>query len=70
MRFDPSLELKETKDPLVFNAMPLDYTNCEVNPKENPLYIQHAYLNKGEYPPEYAAQYERFVEDVNNRTKH
>ena len=26
-------------------------------------------MNRGEYPPEYAAQYDRFVEDVNNRTK-
>ena len=51
VHFDPSVELKDPKEPLVFNTMALDYENCEVNPEENPLYIAHAYLNKGEYPP-------------------
>ena len=69
MRFDPDKEINDESDPIVFNAMPLDYVNCEVDPAENPLHIQHAYLNRGEYPPEYAAQHDRFVEDVNNRTK-
>ena len=69
MRFDPDQELNGGSDPIVFNAMPMDYVNCEVDPAENPLHIQHAYLNRGEYPPEYAAQHDRFVEDVNNRTK-
>ena len=66
MRFDPASMEKDTD---LFNEMPLDFNNCEIDPKENPLYIMHAYLNKGQYPPEYEAENERFIEDVNKRIK-
>ena len=69
VRFEGRDELFDQINPLIFDAMPLDYKNCEVNPSENPLYIQHAYLNRGEFPPEYVAEQERFIEDINNRTK-
>lgn len=64
--FDPNSFINEPK---IFNELPLDYTSCELDPKENPLNIQHALLNRGEYPAEYSAQRERFVEDCNNRVK-
>ena len=74
VHFDPSQELyapnfifREAKDPLVFNAMELDYNNCEIDPKENPLHIQHAYLNKGEYAPGFSEEQERYIEDINKR---
>ena len=53
----------------VFNEVPLDFVRCEVDPRDNPLYIQHAYLNRGEYPPEYVAEQERFMEDCSKRVK-
>ena len=51
------------KDLPLFEEPLLDFAHLEVDPRENPLYILHAYKNQGKYPPEYNAEAERFVED-------
>ena len=56
-------------DPPDFAEFPLDYRNCELDPRENPMYVQYAYLNKGMYPPEFELEQERYIEDVNNRAQ-
>ena len=66
MYFDPEAFIDEPK---VFDEMPLDFVRCELDPRDNPIYIQHAYLNGGKYPPEYLADHERFAEDVSKRVK-
>jgi len=58
VRFDPDLMLN---DPPVFAEMPIDYNSVEMNPQENPLYIQHALLNKGSYPPQFSADLDRYM---------
>ena len=54
-------------NPPCFNEPIPDYSRCEFDPRDNPVFIQHALLNKGEYPKEYQPLYERFVEDSANR---
>ena len=37
-----------------------------MDPRENPIYIQHAFENKGIYPPEFGDEFDRFLEDIDN----
>ena len=53
-------------NPPCFHEPLPDYSR-EFDPRENPVFIQHALLNKGEYPKEYTPLYERFIEDTNAR---
>ena len=50
-------------DMTIYAEAPLDYNNCEIDPSDNPIYIQYQLLNKGILPSSYYAEQERFVED-------
>ena len=56
-------------DMTIYAEAPLDYNYCEIDPKDNPLYIQYKLLNAGKLPPSYLAEHERYVEDFNNNKR-
>ena len=51
------------QDPPIFAEPYLDFQTSIVDPSENPIYIQHALLNKGVYPPTFSSELDRFLED-------
>ena len=56
------------ENPPVFAEVPIDYDHLEVDPRENPLHIQYAYMTKGLCQPSFYEEDERFQEDVSRKT--
>ena len=50
-------------DPPIFAEPHLDYDNVAINPRDNPINIQHALLNKGMYPASFQQELDRFLTD-------
>ena len=64
MNLDPNEMLK---NPPVFAEVPIDFDHLEVDPRDNPLHIQYAYMTKGLCQPSFYEEDERFQEDVNRK---
>ena len=54
-------------NPPTFAEVPIDFDHLEVDPRENPLYIQYSYMTKGLCPPQFYEDDERFQEDVSRK---
>jgi hypothetical protein len=57
--FDPQKHEMPT-----FNERVMDFNETEYDPREDPRFIAYAASNGGKYPPEFAALFDRFVEDT------
>ena len=64
VNLDPNEMLK---NPPVFAEVPIDFDQIEVDPRDNPLHIQYAYMTKGLCSPSFYEEDERFQEDVNRK---
>lgn len=51
------------KDLPVFDEHIVDYGRVQFDPREDPLFINHAFKNNGKFPPEFEPLFERHCED-------